>query len=102
MKKLFFLGACLVAVAFRPVLAQTTGPEVVVVQFYHQATPRLYAAIARGVAKPEVLDMKGDAAEEAQFCQQIIAKLYRDGYTIKSTFGGSSINTGTLVFIKEK
>ena len=84
-------------------MAQTAGgAEVVIVQFYHQGTPRLYAAIARGGVKPEVVDMKGDGAEEAQFCQQVIAKLYKEGYTIKSTFGGSSINTGTLVFIKEK
>ncbi len=62
----------------------------------------MYAAIARGEAKPEVQDVKGDGAEEAQFCQRIIAKLYQEGYTLKSTFGAGTTTTGTLVFTKEK
>ncbi|MGI4872468.1 MAG: hypothetical protein ACRYFX_14980 [Janthinobacterium lividum] len=102
MKKLLFLGACLVALASSPVKAQTGGAEVVVVHFYHNGTPRLYAAIARGDSAPQVVDMKGDGAEEATFCQRILAKLYQEGYSLRSTFGGSSSLTGTLVFTKEK
>lgn len=100
MKKLLFLGACLVALASQPVMAQTGGADVVVVHFYHNGTPRLYAAVARNGAKAEVQDMKGDGAEETEFCQRIIAKLYQEGYTLKSTFGGSGSMTGTLVFVK--
>lgn len=34
--------------------------------------------------------------------QQVFAKLYKEGYSLKSTFGGGQGFTSTLVFVKEK
>ena len=99
MKKLLFLGACLVAFASQPVRAQAGGTDIVLVRFYHVNTVRLHVTIARGTAKPEELDIKGNDAEEAQFCRQVIAKLYQEGYTLKSTFA-TAIAPSNLLFVK--
>ena len=79
MKKLLFLGACLVALASQPVVAQTGTPEVAVLSFYHNASGRLFATIVHGKGTPEKQDTKGSWDEEAQFQQQVIAKLYQEG-----------------------
>ena len=55
--------------------------------------------IVRGTAKPEEQEMKGSDTEEAQFCQQVIAKLYQEGYTLKSTFA-TSVAPNNLLFVK--
>ena len=102
MKKLLFLGACLVALASQPVMAQTGGPEVVVARFYYGGTGKLHVAIARGTANPEIQELKGSDPEETQFCQKVIAKLYQEGYSLKSTFGPGTGYASTLVFVKEK
>lgn len=101
MKKRFFIfiGACLWALGLSPVLAQTGGPDVVVVRFYHMSTTRLHVAIVRGAAKPEEQEMKGSDVEEAQFCQQVIAKLYQEGYTLKAAFA-TGVVPNTLLFVK--
>ena len=101
MKKLLFLGACLVALASSPVLAQTGGAQVVVVQvsFYPSGGQM---TISRGEGKTEVIDFKrsrGQAAEVEAY-QQTISKLYQEGYTLKSTFSDGVRNLSNLVFIK--
>jgi len=101
MKKIFFLGARLVALASSPVLAQATGADVVLVRSYHVGTPKLYSTIVRGAAKPEEQQMKGSDAEEIQVCQQVIAKLYQEGYTLKSTFSTGRDGADNLLFVKE-
>lgn len=99
MKKLLFLGACLIAFASQPVLAQTGEPDVVLVHFYHLGTPKLHVTIVRGTGKPEEQEFKGSDTEETQLCQQIITKLYREGYTLKSTFA-TSVAPNNLLFVK--
>ena len=99
MKKLLFLGACLVALASQPVKAQTGGADVVVARFYYEGG-RLYVAIARGAAEPEIQDMRGSEAAEAQFCQKVVAKLYQEGFSLKSTFSSGPGYKSTLVFAK--
>ena len=82
-------------------MAQTGAPDVVVVRFYHLGTPKLHVTIVRGTAKPEEQEMKGSDTEEAQFCQQVIAKLYQEGYTLKSTFStGGGGGPNNLIFMK--
>jgi hypothetical protein len=52
MKKLVFLGACLVVLASQPVKAQTGGADVVVVKVSEYAT-YIEFYIARSGSKPE-------------------------------------------------
>jgi hypothetical protein len=119
MKKLLFLGACLVALASSPVmaqthkaevvmshteLAQTGGAEVVVVRVY-DGTGKF--VIGRPGGKVEELSFnpnytsKGLAESTGQL-QKAVASLYQQGYTLKSTFGGAQGSIATLIFVKEK
>jgi hypothetical protein len=102
MKKLFFLGACLVTLFSSPAMAQTGGPEVVVVRFSYEGTARMHAFIARGPGKIEEQQLKGSTSEEAAFCQQVITKLYQEGYTLKAAFSAGGVPPNNLVFTKEK
>jgi hypothetical protein len=104
MKKLLFLGACLVAFASQPVLAQTGGPEVVVVRFGYVGASKLRAYIARGADKVEEQENPGKnrMPDEAAFCQQLITKLYQEGYTLKGSFSTGNIPPASMVFVKDK
>jgi hypothetical protein len=106
MKKLLFLGACLVALASSPAMAQTGGADIVTMKV-KESFGTLQIIISRSTGKPEVLnfpqkDLKEDGAIEAA-TQQVIAKLYQEGYALKGSFGGSYPASGTrstLVFTK--
>lgn len=122
MKKILFLGTCLVALAAQPVMAQTvarkadaiasgvaqnSGPEVVVVRVYDNVgAGQLRLAITHADGKSESVDMPGGGAsdkklmESSQSFQHLFAKLYQEGYTLKSTFSGTEGTTATLVFVK--
>ena len=102
------LCACLVVVAASPVCAQAGGPEVVTVKV-REGFHSLQIIVSRGTEKSEVhtfpsKDLKADGAPESA-TQQVLAKLYREGYTLKGSYGGGSDyfgNSNTLVFTKEK
>jgi hypothetical protein len=103
MKKLLFLGACLVALTSSPAMAQTGGADVVVVQVsFGGAGGQIL--ISRGEGKTEVIAVKKDKNQgfETEAYQQLIAKLYQEGYAIKSTFSDGVRNDSALVFVKEK
>jgi len=107
MKKLFFLGACLVALASQPVMAQTGGAEVLVVRIT-EALRRVNVSITRPDGKSEQLDFENGAFGErldksGQGYQKLFAMLYQQGYRLQSTFSAeatpSDVRT-TLVFVK--
>jgi hypothetical protein len=103
MKKLIFLGACLVALASQPVMAQTGEPQVIIVRVY-DAGGNVELAVSRGNGKPELLKFDAgirdkDLLAAAEGYQQALAKLYQEGYTLKSTFTTSE-RLSTLVFVK--
>jgi hypothetical protein len=104
MKKLLLLGACLVALASSPVMAQASEPEVLVLRI---DDGNGYMVIAWPDGKTEELQFnalstkKGLVTSSAQF-QKLIASLYKQGYVLKSTFAGQQAVFTTLVFIKEK
>lgn len=105
MKKLFFIGACLVALASQPVLAQTGGADVVVVQLKESVTGTMRVVIAYPGGKMEEQEFKAGYTDKAQNeaateYQKLITKLYQQGYTLKSTFGPGHSLLQTLVFIK--
>jgi hypothetical protein len=104
MKKLLFLGACLVALASQPVKAQTTRPNVVVVQVYYTGMSGIqHIAITRGEGQTEDIEIKGTFPngsdhKAAEAYQRVVEKLFSEGYTLKSTFSlGTSPNV-TLLF----
>jgi hypothetical protein len=101
MKRFLFLGACLVALASQPVMAQTGGADVVVVQVSFGVGAG-QILISRGEGKTEIVTVKKNKNEafESEAYQQVIAKLYQEGYTIKSTFSDGVKNQCNLVFIK--
>lgn len=105
MKKLIFLGACLLALASQPVLAQTGGLSVVTVRI-SQGAGRVYVAISNGTGKAEVSEVETpnytnkNIGPIADIFQQTVVRLSQQGYTLKGMSGGDVITT--LVFVKDK
>jgi hypothetical protein len=104
MKKLLFLAACLVTLASTPVVAQSGGPGVVIVQFYTTGLGNGHIAITRGEGRTEdvefkVTNIKQHTAAEAY--QRVFAQLVQEGYSLKSTFFPEDGSTVTLVFEKK-
>jgi hypothetical protein len=106
MKKLLFLGACLVALASQPVMAQTGVPDVVVVKVY-EGSGTLRIVMSHGEGKTEVVEAIGGAQKKelissAETLQKVIIGLCQQGYALKSTFGGTQgyAYISSLVFIK--
>lgn len=107
MKKLLFLGACLVALASQPVVAQTGGTEVAVVQMTEIDRGDLYFVIVRNGVKTEekvfesVLGKKGEI-DRAEAKQKVLQQLYQQGFTlIQATVSGSLGRVTTWVFDKK-
>lgn len=106
MKKLFLVGACLVALASQPVQAQAGGEtDVVVVQVDYSAGGKII--IVRPGGKTEEIELnrglRGKGLTEGGITlQRVFTQLAQEGYTIKSTFTGASIHTSTLIFMKDK
>jgi hypothetical protein len=88
------------------VMAQTGGADVVVVRVA-DGTIGSKMVIVRGPGKNEQVDLfdgtntKG-LVTSGEAIQQVIVKLYQEGYVLKSTFSGHQALVSTLVFIKEK
>ena len=110
MKKLFFLGACLVALASPPSMAQTGAADIVIVKVSENYGV-LRFDIARAGSKPEhrefsVKQLKekgegnftGGAAEDTR---SLLVELTQQGYTLTTTYGGAPGPT-TLVFTKQQ
>jgi hypothetical protein len=102
MKKLLFSGACLVALASQPVWTQAIEKEVIIVQAITIGRGDGYITITRSSGKEENVPFKPyskNFSQEAVAYQQVITKLYQEGYNLKSTFSTSN-NTVTMVFVK--
>lgn len=102
MKKLLLLGACLLALGSSPVAAQAGGPGVAVVSIVNLG-PSYKAVITREDSKSEALEIPNGGSDKrlmatSQGFQKLISKLYQEGYTLKSTFGGDRVTN--LVFVK--
>lgn len=112
MKKLFFLGACLVALASQPVMAQTGGPSVVVVSIrYGGDSPELGHLLINRDGKNErrnltnpffssPLTVDQTMTARANVLRQIVTQLYQEGYVLKASLGHTEVDE--LIFIKEK
>lgn len=94
MKKVLIAVACLVAGAGMPARAQGAGPEVVTVKVREGRNHPLQLIISRSSGPAEVLtfdskEMRKPGANEAA-TQQVLAKLYCEGFAVKNTFGGAT------------
>jgi hypothetical protein len=106
MKKLLFLGACLVALASQPVMAQTTvsqpvlsqttEPQVVIVQLTYTGFGAGHLSLIRGAGKTEKTDFSGQSGEVLQV---VITRLSQEGYSLKGTFAAGA-STAMMVFMK--
>lgn len=104
MKKLFLMGAGLLALAATPALAQAAGPGVVVVQLYYSGIGTGHVAVTRGEGKTEDIEYKVTNIKQhvaAETYQRVFAQLYQEGYVLKSTFGPGDGSVVTLVFDKK-
>lgn len=112
MKKKFFLGACLVALASSPAMAQVGVAETVVVTVENNVG--LHVVISRGPGKSEVVEVsykeirQNPAAQEERL-QQVFDKLFQQGFSLQGTYGGggagrsgSFLFNNTLIFTKRQ
>ncbi len=84
-------------------MAQAGGAQVVVMQVYYTGLGAGHVMITRGPGKPEITDFAGrDFEQNGAAVQAAIAKLYQEGYVLKSTFSPGAGPSSTLVFTKEK
>jgi opacity protein-like surface antigen len=116
MKKLLFLGACLVALASQPAMAQTGGSDMVVVKVTEQYG-RIEFFIARAGSKPEHREFgfkqmkeKGESRffynESAEYTRSLLMELAQQGYNLTTTYTSGGVAGGpgptTLVFTKRQ
>jgi hypothetical protein len=103
MKKLLFLGACLMALASQPVMAQTGGAQVAVVRLLSSGS-HLFVTTTYGVGKTESVDtdvplsIAKSQKPIAEAYQQVVMKLTQEGYTLKGMSAGDGYTT--LIFMK--
>jgi flagellar hook assembly protein FlgD len=102
MKKLIVLAACLLALTSQPVLAQTGGPDVVVVRV-EEYSGHAHLTIERAGKEPEEIEFnwnpkvgKGERASKGYY--DALAKLYQQGYQVQATIPGATSNSGTLTY----
>ena len=91
MKKIFFAGACLVALAAAPAMAQASKPAVVVVRVSDAAAGGQLVIVREG-GKTEELEFANSVSMKSlalsgTLMQQVFGNLYAEGYTLKGTFG---------------
>ena len=114
MKKLVYLGACLVALASLPVKAQSSEVETIVVKVVEYSGLMRFA-IARPGSKPEYrefslkqLKEKGEGdylSGQAEYTRSLLIELAQQGYTLTTTYttnGGPGSGPTTLVFTKRQ
>lgn len=111
MKKLLFLGVCLVALNASSVLAQTVAPMVAVVSIRYSgnSSGSGYLLIDRD-GKIERKNVQGafhspitsdeSMTRRATVLRQTVVQLYQEGYVLKGTLGHSDVDE--LIFVKEK
>jgi hypothetical protein len=109
MKKLLFLGACLLALALQPVKAQTGGSDVVVVRVDEGSSKKVQFIIAYGNASAELTEIELDAKSYEQrdksileAYQRVFQKLYKEGYRLKNTFTSGQYNREHSFFFEKK
>jgi hypothetical protein len=102
MKKLIFLGACMMALGSSPVMAQAGGPDVVVVRVAEGAG-RSHLTIERSGQEPEeiIFDWSDNTSKNQRASKSYLdalSKLYQQGYQVQATIPGAQYANGGTVF----
>jgi hypothetical protein len=107
MKKLLFLGACLVVLASQPVLAQAGGAQVAVLRITeYPSTVCVSLKQAAGKSEQWKFDNGGTGKRldnAGQGYYKLLTDLYQQGYQLQSTFNAAvepSISRTTLLLVK--
>jgi hypothetical protein len=112
MKKLLFLGTCLIALSASPVIAQTIAPAVAVVSIkYGGDGPAVGHLLINRDGKIERQDVLNVVLGEplridevlvarAKLLRRIVTQLYQEGYMLKASLGHTEVDE--LIFVKEK
>ena len=107
MKKLILLGGCLWTFAAQPAKAQSGQADIVVMKVL-ESRLGTRIVVARSWGIPDEIEVKPNLAsnearlmrDSAEKIQEVLTKLYQEGYAIKSSFSGSEGGQSTLVLIK--
>jgi hypothetical protein len=102
MKKLLFLGACLVALASHPVMAQTGGADVVAVKMLEYAGEQRITATHSNKKTDEVSSKTGrtNLPEAGVTLQKVFTTLHQQGYMIKGSTPTYAGSIGTFILVK--
>ncbi|TVT40665.1 hypothetical protein FNT36_14450 [Hymenobacter setariae] len=93
MKTLLLLGACLIALASQPVMAQTGGTDLVVVRVY-ESSRSLHFSIARGQQQLEEVEIKLNKEVKAALSYHTaLSKYYAQGYVVQAVIPGLNSST---------
>lgn len=96
------------ALASRPVMAQTGGADVVVmsVRTVGAGRVRVVIAYADGKTQEQFIETMGESDKQqdrgTSDYQRVLTTLYQQGYSLKSTFSQDAGRFTTLIFLKEK
>ncbi|RPD45829.1 hypothetical protein DNI29_16905 [Hymenobacter sediminis] len=107
MKKLFFMLGCLLVLSSYPVMAVADDPAVVVVRIF-ESRAILEFTVVRGTGQPEYYKFESgistkDMAAAGTGYQEVLSKLYAQGYVLQQSLEGmqsESWKLHTLIFIK--
>lgn len=88
------MGACLVALASQPVMAQTVGTDLVIVRIF-QIGRKLEFSIAHGQQQPEevTFDLNKEVKPAPSY-YTVLAKFYAQGYVVQAVIPGLTNNVG--------
>ncbi|MGI4867579.1 MAG: hypothetical protein ACRYFZ_26905 [Janthinobacterium lividum] len=112
MKKLLFLGACLVALASQPVRAQTGGMDVLVVRV-EETNAHVSLTVERAGQEPEGIGFDydrrpGKAGRASKGYLDALSKFYEQGYIVQAVIPGvtytaiGGVTYSTLIFTKPR
>ncbi|MGI4735569.1 MAG: hypothetical protein ACRYG7_10360 [Janthinobacterium lividum] len=100
MKKLLFLGACLMVLASQPVMAQTGEPDVVIMEVSYASFSTLRIVTSHGEGKTETVEVKNKGNDQVEAVQKAITALYRAGYSLRGTYGPGTGSQSSFIFVK--
>ena len=110
MKKLLLVCACVLALWVSPLKSVASEPSVVIVRIA-DGGGNVHMALTGPNGRKEVLEFKaqtslntkgflGSLQAASQGYHNVIEKLYREGYELKSTILNPTTNLTTLIFVK--
>jgi len=107
MKKLLFLGTCLVALASSPIRAQTGVSQIAVLRIT-EYPGTVYVSLTQAEGKSEQWKFDNGSTgkrldDSGQGYYKLLANLYNQGYHLQSTFSsaiGTDLNRTTLILVK--